>query len=83
MRHSLCKISMFGKDKWEQKLRELIESKAHQLTPTLARLIKRYGLTALAMDDFFQQLQKESKSTPYPTSLLSDLLKKSETATKI
>lgn len=67
--------SMFGKDKWEQKLRELIESNPNQLTPILARLIKHYGWTALAMNDFFQKLQKESKSTPYPTSLLNGLLK--------
>lgn len=72
--------SIFGKDKWEQKLRELSESKPNQLTPTLARLIKRYGLTALTMDEFFQKLQKESKSTAYPASLLNDLLKKSKSS---
>ena len=46
----------------------------NKLTPILARLIKRYGLIALAIYDFFQKLQKESKSTPDPASLLNGLL---------
>lgn len=70
--------SIFGKDHWELKLRQIIENGLNELTPAVAKFIKRYGLIALTMDEFFQKLQKESKFTPYPTSLINDLLKKSK-----
>jgi hypothetical protein len=71
-------ISIFGKDQWEKKLHELIQSEPTQLTPILAACIKRYGSIALMMDDFFQKLQKDSKSTPYPASCINGLLTKNE-----
>ncbi|MDR3504171.1 MAG: hypothetical protein P4L79_16505 [Legionella sp.] len=46
--------------------------------PILTTCIKRYGLIALAMDDFFQKLQKDSKSTAYPASRINELLTKDE-----
>ena len=70
--------SIFGKEHWERKLRELIQSEATQLMPALGACIKRYGFTALMMDEFFQQLQKGSKLTPYPTSRINELLMKNE-----
>ena len=36
--------------------------------------IKQYAPIALAMDEFFQKLQNESKSTPYPATQLEKLL---------
>lgn len=58
--------AIFGKERWEISLREYIEGKRGELIPGIASIIKRYASIALTMDAFFQELQKESKSTPYP-----------------
>ncbi len=37
-------------------------------------IINRYAPIALIMDEFFQKLQKESKSTPYPATQLEKII---------
>jgi len=59
----------------EISLREYIEGKRGELAPAIATTIKRYAPIALAMDTFFQKIQKESKSTPYPAIHKEQLLK--------
>lgn len=66
--------SIFGKESWELKLRKIINGEITTLPSELIKIIKSYGPVALAMDDFFQKLQKKSKSTPYPEDLIKSLL---------
>lgn len=70
-----CVIThLFGKDQWEIRLREYVNGKKGEITPPIAALIKQYAPIALTMDEFYQKLQKESKSTPYPAIHLEHLL---------
>jgi hypothetical protein len=66
--------SLFGKDEWEISLREYPAGKIGNVAPAIAAIIKRYAPIALAMDGFFQKLQKENKSTAYPAIQLKKLL---------
>lgn len=71
-----CVITaIFGKEQWEISLREYIEGKRGGVAPAIATIIKRYAPIALSMDAFFQKLQKESKSTPYPAIHIEKLLR--------
>lgn len=67
--------SLFGKDHWEIRLREYLAGELSNVPPVIAAVIKRCAPMALLMDEFFQKLQKESKSTPYPASQLEKLLR--------
>lgn len=67
--------TLFGKEQWEAQLRQCVENKPNKLSPSINSIIKKYGPTALVMDEFFQKLQKESKLTPYPTERIEKLLK--------
>lgn len=71
--HSIIS-TLFGKELWEVTLREYIEKPQKQLTPAIDEIIQKYAKTALAMDAFFQQLQKKSKLTPFPATLIEKLL---------
>lgn len=71
-----CIITTLFEDKqWEIQLREYINSKNEILTPTVNAIIRKHAPLALVMDTFFEQLQKESKLTPYPAILIKKLLK--------
>lgn len=66
--------SLFGKEQWEIRLREYLAGELGNVPPVIAAIMKQYGPIALVMDEFFQKLQKESKSTPYPATQLEKLL---------
>ncbi len=66
--------SFFGKEQWEIRLREYLAGELDNVPPVIAAIIKQYAPIALAMDKFFQKLQKESKSTIYPAIQLEKLL---------
>jgi len=66
--------NLYGKDQWEMRLREYMSGKLPALAPSIDTLIKQYTPIALVMDEFYQKLQKESKSTPYPATYLESLL---------
>ncbi len=67
--------SFFGKDDWVAHLHEYLTGGTRDTPPKIAAVIDRYAPIALVMDEFFQKLQKESKSTPYPAAQLEKLLK--------
>jgi hypothetical protein len=69
--------SLFGKEQWEIRLREYLAGELDNTPPTIAAVIKQYAPIALLMDEFFQKLQKESKSTPYHAAQLEKLLRTS------
>lgn len=65
---------LFGKDRWEMRLKDYVSGKLPKLAPSINDLIKQYAPIALVMDEFYRKLQKESKLTPYPTTHLENLL---------
>ena len=69
--------SLFGKEHWEIRLREYLAGELGNVTPAMNTIINRYAPIALLMDEFFQKLQKESKSTPYPAAQLGKLMRTS------
>ena len=66
--------SLFGKEQWGIRLREYLAGELGDVAPEIAAIINRHAPIALLMDDFFQKLQKASKSTPYPATQLETLL---------
>ena len=66
--------NLYGKDQWEMRLKDYMSGKLPTLAPSLDTLIKQYAPIAFVMDEFYQKLQKESKSTPYPATHLESLL---------
>lgn len=73
--------SLFGKEHWEIRLREYLAGELSNVPPAINTIINRYAPIALLMDKFFQKLQKESKSTPYPAVQLEKLLRTSSSET--
>ena len=73
--------SLFGKEQWEIRLRDYLADELGNVPPVIAAIIKRYAPIALVMDEFFQKLQKESKSTSYPAAQLEKLLTASSSET--
>lgn len=69
--------SLFGKEHWEIRLREYLAGELGNVTPAMNTIINRYAPIALLMDEFFQKLQKEIKSTPYPAAQLEKLMRTS------
>jgi thiamine kinase-like enzyme len=67
--------SLFGKEHWEIRLREYPTGELSKAPQIINTIINRYAPMALLMDEFFQKLQKESKSTPYPATQLEKLLR--------
>lgn len=67
--------SLIGKEHWETRLREYLAGERGNVPPAMNTIINRYAATALLMDEFFQKLQKESKSTPYPAAQLKKFLR--------
>lgn len=67
--------SLFGKEHWEICLRENLTGELTNVPPAIKTIINRYAPIALLMDEFLQKLQKERKSTPYPTAQLEKLMK--------
>ncbi|MCX7116343.1 MAG: hypothetical protein NTW94_00215 [Legionellales bacterium] len=67
--------SLFGTEHWEIRLREYLAGELGDTSPVIAAMIKQHASTALLMDEFFQKLQKQSKSTPYPAAQLEKLLR--------
>ncbi len=66
--------ALFGKEHWEIRLRKYLAGELKNAPPIVDTIINRYAPVALLMDDFFQQLQKKSKLTPYPAGQLEKLL---------
>ena len=73
--------SLFGKEHFEIRLREYLAGELNNVPPAISTIINRYAPIALLMDEFFQKLQKESKSTPYPATQLEKLLRASSSET--
>ena len=73
--------SLFGKEHWEIRLREYLAGELNNAPAAINTIINRYAPVALLMDEFFQKLQKESKSTPYPATQLEKLLSTSSLET--
>jgi thiamine kinase-like enzyme len=67
--------SLFGKEHWEIRLREYLAGELSNVSPAINTIINRYAPIALLMDEFFEKLQKENKSTPYPATQLEKLLR--------
>ena len=67
--------SLFGKEHWEIRLREYLTGELSKAPPAINTIINRYAPIALLMDEFFQKLQKENKSTPYPARQVEKLLR--------
>lgn len=67
--------SLFGKEHWEIRLREYLAGELSNVPPAINTIINRYAPIALIMDEFFQKLQKKSKSTTYPATQLEKLLR--------
>jgi serine/threonine protein kinase len=67
--------SLFGKDHFEIRLREYLVGEFSKAPPVINTIINRYAPMALLMDEFFQKLQKENKSTPYPARQVEKLLR--------
>jgi hypothetical protein len=58
--------SFFPGEPWEMRLRDYLAGRLGELPPVMASMIKQHAPVALLMDEFFQQLQKDSKQTPFP-----------------
>ena len=59
-------IFIFDRENWITKLQEYLQGKLDITSPQIATIIKKHAGVAMIMDEFFQKLQKVSKSTPYP-----------------
>jgi len=68
--------SLFGKEQWETRLSECLAGDLN-VPFVIDPIIKQYAPIALAMDEFLEQLRKESKATPYPATQLETLLRTS------
>ena len=71
--HSII-ANLPGKHVWEITLKDVPNDKIGDLEPPVANIIKRYAAIALVMADFYQNMQKISKSTTYPAKQLEKLL---------
>lgn len=70
-----CVITtLYGKENWEKHLRVFLKNEQNKLSPSIVNLISQYALVALVMDEFYRDLQKKSKETPYPREKLEELL---------
>ncbi len=66
--------SLFETKNWIITLHEFIDGQHGQLEPVITALIHQYAPIAFIMDNFFQKLQSESKSTLFPAAELDRLL---------
>lgn len=66
--------TILGKDQWPDGLKENSLGKLSNICPGIEKIVKNHIPIALVMDDFFQTLQKVSKSTPFPKEQLDVLL---------
>ncbi len=80
-------ISLFDEDRWELRLKEYLNGELgeellkqyengqrDQLPHEVDHMIRKYSKIALVMDKFYRDLQKVSKTTPYPNRVLQQLL---------
>lgn len=67
--------SFFGKEHFEIRLREYLAGELNNVPPAINTIINRYTPIALLMDEFFQKLQFERKSTLYPATQVEKLLR--------
>ena len=63
----------FGKVQWGARLKDFLKNKLKAPSFSITSLIKHAPI-GLIMDGFYQKLQKESKSTSYPTAYLKQAL---------
>jgi len=68
--------NLFDRENWITKLQEYLQGKLDITSPQIATIIKKHAGVAMIMDEFFQKLQKVSKSTPYPAIQLEVISKK-------
>lgn len=84
--HSII-ASLLGKDRWSITLQNVANDEIKDFEPSVAKIVKLYAPIALVMDNFYQNMQKVSKATPYPasqlTKLLTDINKSTEREFKI
>ena len=73
--HSII-ASLLGKDRWDITLQNFTNDEMSHFEPAVAKIIKLYVPVALVMADFYQNMQKVSKSTLYPNVQLTELLAK-------
>jgi N-acetylglutamate synthase-like GNAT family acetyltransferase len=66
--------SLLGKDRWSVTLKNIANDELREVEPSVAIIIKRYAAIAEVMADYYQNMQKVSKSTPYPAEKLKKLL---------
>ena len=66
--------TLFGKEQWELRLREIIASEMDMLPVGINKVLKRYAPIAMVLNDFFQKLNKEDKFALYPEKELEKLL---------
>jgi len=66
--------SQFGGKDWSTVLQEYVNGGRGELSSAMAAVVRQNAAIALAMNDFYQKLKHNSKSTPYPDAELEKLL---------
>lgn len=69
--------TLFAENQWEAEFRNILAGKRGDLHPAIIAIVKRHAALASVVFEFFQKLEKESKSTPYPALQLEELLRSS------
>ena len=70
-------LHLYGKGKWQDHLTTFCANdklRPAKMTPQIESTIKRYAPIAFLLNDFYQQLQNETKSAVYPAEELEQLL---------
>ena len=68
--------NLYKSDNWIAKLQECLNGEQGEIPKAVLHTLKRYAPIAITMDDFYRNLRKVSKSTPYPAARLRSLLSK-------
>lgn len=71
-------VHLLGEEEGHLSPMEYLRGELGEFPPAIALVVKQYAPIALAMDSFYQNLQKKSKGTPYPVAELEALLALSE-----
>jgi hypothetical protein len=61
-------------DDWYESLRALLQGSPGRITGARAAAVRKYGPFALLMNEFYRNLQAESKSAPYPQDALRAMI---------
>lgn len=68
--------AIYGENDWKDNLHKFLESRNSSLSPFTDAVLRKYGRLATAMIEFSQKLKNESKRTPFPAELFSQILSK-------